>query len=476
MSEKIGLTTGLASRRQLILKAIPVGLSNRETPSCMAPWKTMKLRADQTGQRGLPMPLWLQGGFESAQAAIISALVVVAPIVAVWATAGFQNSNVDVLGRLAGQAWLLIHGVPLELATIDSGAAGQPASGTLSLIPLGLTLIPFFLAWRAGRRLARAAYTDQLWQALLGSWAVYAAFGAATAFVCRTADVVINLWLATLIPLAPFALGMVIGARREAGSWSRLIGVDAVTWIARTSQHSRWAGSYFASAAKAGVVALMAALALSCALLAIDIFIHWNLIIAVYEALDAGAVGGAVLTIAQLGFLPNLAVWALAWTSGSGFALGVGSHVGALGTAVGPLPSIPVLAAIPSGPSDYGFVALIVPVLAGLLAGWWFLREGENHFDEWLSIKVHTRWFTAAASTLVLGVMIGAVAGALAGGLAWLARGSAGIGRLTEIGPDPLRTALWVAAEVGIGVVIGYSAGPWMERQQDVKESELTNA
>ena len=33
-------------------------------------------------------------------------------------------------------------------------------------------------------------------------------------------------------------------------------------------------------------------------------------------------------------------------------------------------------------------MALVVPVLAGVLAGWWFLREGENHFDEWLSIKV----------------------------------------------------------------------------------------
>ena len=53
----------------------------------------MKLRADQTGERGLPMPLWLQGALESAQAAIISALVVIAPIVAVWATSGFQNSG-----------------------------------------------------------------------------------------------------------------------------------------------------------------------------------------------------------------------------------------------------------------------------------------------------------------------------------------------------------------------------------------------
>ena len=436
----------------------------------MTPWNTMKLRADQTGDRGLPMPLWLQGGLETAQAAIISALVVIAPIAAVWATAGFQNSAFDVLARLAGQAWLLIHGVPLELADVGSGAAGGSGSDMLTLIPLGLTLIPFLLAWRAGRRLARASYTDQLWQALLGSWVVYAAFGAATAFVCRTQDVVINLWYAMLIPLIPYALGMAIGARREAGSWSRLIGVDAVAWISRTSQHSRWAGSYLASAARAGFVALASALALACVLLAVDLFIHWNLVVAVYEALDAGALGGAALTIAQLGYLPNLAVFALAWASGSGFAMGVGSQVGPLGTATGPLPSIPVFAAIPSGSLEYGFVALVVPVLAGVLAGWWFLRAGENHFDEWLSIKVHTRWFTATVSTLALGVLIGAVAGLLSAGLAWLARGSAGLGRLTDIGPDPLWTAAWVAAEVGIGVVIGYAAGPWLERQQQVEE------
>ncbi|MCY1675541.1 DUF6350 family protein [Pseudarthrobacter sp. SL88] len=432
----------------------------------------MKLRADQTGDRGLPMPLWLQGAIETAQAAIISALAVLVPIIAVWATAGFQDDGFETLARLAGQSWLLVHGVPLELATAGSTAASHTGSGLLTLVPLGLTLIPFLLAWRAGRRLARASYTDQLWQALLGSWVVYSAFGVATGFVCRTPDVGINLGYAMVVPLIPFALGMVIGARREAGSWSRLIGVDAVDWISRTSQHSRWAGSYLASVVKAGFVAVAAALALAAVLLAVDLFVHWNLVLAVYEALDAGAAGGAALTVAQLGYLPNLVVFALAWTSGSGFAMGVGSQVGPLGTAVGPLPSIPVLAAIPAGALDYAFVALLVPVIAGVLAGWWFLREGENHFDEWLSIKVHARWFTATASTLVLGVLAGAAAGLLAMGLAWLARGSAGIGRLTDIGPDPLWTGVWLAAEVGAGVVIGYAAGPWLERERAVADDD----
>jgi hypothetical protein len=57
-------------------------------------------------------------------------------------------------------------------------------------------------------------------------------------------------------------------------------------------------------------------------------------------------------------------------------------------------------------------------------------------------------------------------------GLAWLARGSAGIGRLTDIGPDPFWTAVWLAAEVGAGVVIGYAAGPWLERERAAEEED----
>ena len=105
-------------------RVVPVG--NRPDAGRVAPWISMKLRADQTGQRGLPMPLWLQGALESAQAAVISALVVVAPIVTVWANAGFQHSGFDVLARLAGQAWLLIHGVPLLLDTPGCRVRGAP--------------------------------------------------------------------------------------------------------------------------------------------------------------------------------------------------------------------------------------------------------------------------------------------------------------------------------------------------------------
>ena len=411
------------------------------------------------------MPLWLQGVFELGQAAVLSAVVVLVPLVGVWFANGFTDRDFASLARLAGQAWLLIHGVPLTLAFPAGEAGTGEAFGTLSLFPLGLTLIPFLLSWRAGRRLARASYTDQLWQAVLGALGIYAAIAGAAAWLSGSADVRISLAAGTLVPLIAAGLGLIAGARREAGSWVRLIGMDLTEWISRTSQHSRWAGSYVWSAVRAGLVGITAALGLSALLLVAAIALNWAAMVAVYERLDAGVVGGTVLTVVELGLLPNFVVWTLAWASGAGFALGTGSTLSPLETTVGPLPAFPALAALPGGNLDYGYAALLIPVAAGILAGWWFLREGENHFDEWLSLKIRARWFTAAASTLVLGIFVGAVTGLCAAGAALISRGSLGIGRFVEIGPDPLWMGLWVAAETAVGVVIGYALGPWLEHE-----------
>lgn len=411
------------------------------------------------------MPLWLQGVLEFVQAALITAVAILVPIVAVWVSGGFADKTVDAILRLGGQAWLWIHGVPLTVQLAQGLNSSQLQSGLMTLTPLGLTLIPFFLCWRAGRRLARASYTDQLWQAMAGGLVAYAAMAIGTAFVTATEGVGTAGVPASLVALIPAALGLVIGARREAGSWGRLIGVDAAAWSAKTGQHSRWAGSYAWAGLKAGFVAAVAAAGLAALMLAVTLVVHWPAVISVYEQLDPGITGAAALTVLQLGYLPNLAIWSLSWVSGAGFSLGIGSSVGPLATSVGPLPAVPVLGALPPGQLQYGFVALIIPVAAGVLAGWWFLRAGENHFDEWLAIRVRVRWFSATVSTLTLAAIIGAVAGVLAGAAGWLARGSLGIGRLTEMGPNPLTMAAWVAAEVAVGAVIGYVLGPWLEHE-----------
>lgn len=410
------------------------------------------------------MPLWLQGALEFIQCAFFSAALVVIPLMAVWFSDGFAQRTLDSVFRMCGQVWLLIHGVPLHLNLSAGSDSPVVVTGLLSFIPLGLTLIPFFLAWRSGRRIARASYTDQLWQGIAGALGAYLLVGLVTGFAVPTEEVGVNLGAAALIPLIPAGLGVIVGARREAGSWGRLVGVDFVEWVATTSQHSRWAGSYLWSVIRAGMVGYAATFCLAALGLTVSLVMRWLEISNIYQQLQPGPIGGAVLTIAQLGVIPNLVLWSLAWISGGGIALGVGSTLGPLGTAVGPVPAMPVLGALPAGNLDSAWVFMLLPVLAGILAGWWFLREGENHFEDWISIRLKVRWVALAVSTLLLGLFIGAVAGVVSLLGSWLAGGSLGIGRLTELGPHVWMTAVLLTGEVGLGVIIGYLVAPFLER------------
>lgn len=427
----------------------------------------MNSKAVKPQRDGIPMPLWLQGAFESAQMFVISALIVAIPLAATWLSGGFAQQDGAVVARLAGQIWLLGHGVPLNLTMGSGPSSASLETGVFSLLPLGLVLVPFFLSWRAGRRLARASYTDQLWQPLMGAAIVYAAAGLATAFICSDPGISAPLLAATFIPVIPAGAGLIVGARLEAGSWSRLVGMSAADWIEKTSQDQRWAGSYVWTVVRSGFVAAMAALALSALMLAINLMARWADVVAVYQALRPGIIGGSALTVSQLAFMPNFAIWTLAWAGGDGFQLGVGSSVSPLETSVAPVPPIPILAALPTGTLTWGFAALLIPIIAGALAGWWFVREGENHFDEWLSLKVRFRWLSLPGSTIFLGAVIGLAGAAFSWVLFALAHGSAGIGRLTDIGPDPLSAALWVGAEIGIGVMLGSLAGPWLEGEHE---------
>ncbi|KNC19697.1 membrane protein [Arthrobacter sp. RIT-PI-e] len=417
-----------------------------------------------TRPRALPMPLWLQGVLELGQAAFLSALLVVLPVAAVWFTGGSAARPAASAARLAGQGWLVMHGVPLVLRFPPELGAGSP-TGLLQVIPLGLFLVPLLLAWRAGRRLARASYTDQLWQALLGAVLTYGALGALVAFFSATPDASASVVAGALIPPVSASIGLVTGAYREAGAWSRLVGVDFAARVGRTSQHSRWAGSYAWSVIRSGFLAVLVAGGLSAMLLAVSIALNWTGIAAIYQRVDGGAAGATVLTLLQLGMLPNLAVWTMSWSTGAGFALGAGSSITPLATSVGPLPALPVLGALPAGVLEYGYAALAVPVLAGLLAGWWFFREGENHFDEWLVLQSRQRWLTWTASTAALAVLIGLAAGVVGAVVALVSRASLGLGRFTDLGPDPVALGAWLALEVAVGAVLGHAAGPLLERE-----------
>ena len=398
----------------------------------------------------MPMPLWLQGVVELIVTALFSAVAVFAAMSAVWATKGFGDMEFSSVAAMSAHLWLLIHGVPLDLA-----AAFGASAGTMTLVPLGLSVLPLLLCYRSGRRLARASYEGEFLIPVLSGSVTYALISSAMYGWASPHPQPLQALNAALVPLGIVVAGLMWGGYREARSLSRMVGVDTAEQISQMSQYSRWAGSYAWAVVRAAVVAFVALIGLGAVLLGIGILAGWSQIVATYQELHAGAVGDTAVTLLQLGFLPNLVIYAIAWSTGAGFSVGAGTSVGLTSSDAGTLPMLPILGAVPESMGTFGLVGLLVPLGAGAIAGWWFLREGEDHLDEWVALKVPFRPLSALISAVVLGVMTGIMTSFGALWLGWISYGSLGIGRFTEVGAEPLTFAAHTALTVGAGVTFG---------------------
>jgi hypothetical protein len=163
----------------------------------------------------------------------------------------------------------------------------------------------------------------------------------------------------------------------------------------------------------------------------------------------AGLVGQAGITVLCLAYAPNLAVWGVAYLLGPGFAVGIGTTVGPGAVVLGPLPVVPVLAALPAGPATGPWAALpavplvIAMVAAALLARRWRGRDGA--LPSWAE---HVG--AAVLAGLVAGVLIQTVAVAAAGAL--------GSGRLAALGPGGWRPGVFATVVVGLGALVGAAA------------------
>lgn len=398
----------------------------------------------------MPMPLWLQGVVELIVTALFSAVAVFAAMSAVWATKGFGDMEFSSVAAMSAHLWLLIHGVPLDLA-----AAFGASAGTMTLVPLGLSILPLLLCYRSGRRLARASYEGEFLIPVLSGSVTYALISSAMYGWASPHPQPLQALNAALVPLGIVVAGLMWGGYREARSLSRMVGVDTAEQISQMSQYSRWAGSYAWAVVRAAVVAFVALVGLGAVLLGIGILAGWSQIVATYQELHAGAVGDTAVTLLQLGFLPNLVIYAIAWSTGAGFSFGAGTSVGLTSSDAGTLPMLPILGAVPESMGTFGLVGLLVPVAAGAIAGWWFLREGEDHLDEWVALKVPFRPLSALISAVALGVVTGILTSFGALWLGWISYGSLGIGRFTEVGAEPLTFAAHTALTVGAGVTFG---------------------
>ena len=400
----------------------------------------------------------LFAAFEALLVAAIGIAIPLAPLTVLWAFQYGLAIDWVVFWRAAVDIWLLGHGVDITVI-LDSATAtvlglpGAEAPVTLTIAALGFALLSLLLGVRAGRRVAETRFR------LLGEFVSITTFGAASFAVTLSAIYPLarpSSWQGALLPTLVFATGVVIGSVRErnyqrgqSGGQADAPGSSIRDWINDWSPGSRAVvGLALRGGAASAAFVVLAASVLAAAL----IVVSYAEIISLYEGLHTEVLGGVSLTLAQLALVPNIVIWGSAWLIGPGFAIGSGSMVSPLATQLGPIPAVPILGALPTGEHAFGFVGLLVPVLAGFLAG---------------AVVAGRVAEFSTTHRLLAGAGVGLVGGAILGALAAASAGAAGPGRLATVGPDALQVAVWATVEIGVAAVLGILAASRLPRRRE---------
>ncbi|GAA4417442.1 hypothetical protein GCM10023169_13580 [Georgenia halophila] len=350
---------------------------------------------------------WLRGLVSGVEAAVLSWLAVAVPAVAAYIATAAAPALGDASWQSAagtGTAlWLLAHGGDMTVG-----------EGTVSVVPLGMTLLSVGVVYAAVRRLRIAGYGA----------ASFAVVGFVLSVLVATLAAPGGRLGALLGGAVVSTLGTVLAARRSgapAPAWSA--GVPA--WVRDGLRGAGW---------------ILLALALvSLALVVVALVTGWDRVRMVQDAYMLAPVGLVVMTAAQLLYLPTVAVWALAWSAGPGFAFGAGTHFAAGEAVPAPLPAIPLLGGLPSPEAPGPTWVVVVPVAVGVIVGVLLHRRASG------------RALAESVGTAILAAVVVALAAAV---LTYAASGGIGPGRMAEIGAEPPAVAGMLLAEVGAALLL----------------------
>ena len=383
---------------------------------------------------GASRPLAVAGAI-AASVVTVTGLVILLPlVVAGWIAAPHSGLGLPGAVRTATGLWLAAHHVEFTLR----------GAGRIGMLPLGLVLLPGALLWRAGRWMVRTGELTKLRDlgyAALALAAPYAALCGALALAGRSRLASPSLPEAVIAGfLLAFCAGG-LGSARALAPWPRLFGL-------------------MAPRSRSVVLGTAGALAVLCAggalLAGGSLAAHLGQYRALDAALAPGLVGGALLVLAQLAYVPNAVGWAICYSLGPGFAFGTSTVVAPTGAALGPLPLFPMLAALPTGTAGVpGWISagvLALPYAAGVVGGILVARASPTP-----AVEVAPLW----------GFACGVATGCVIGVFAAFSGGPLGGGRLAAVGPSGWQAALVAVLEVGVSAAVAAGLANWLQVRRD---------
>ncbi len=351
-----------------------------------------------------------------------------------WIAAPHPGLGLGGVLRTAGVLWLVGHHVAVQVQ----------GAGRIGMLPLGLVLLPGTLLFWAGRAVVRgqrASGGGQVAAAALAVAVPYSVIAGVLAIVSRSELAKASFPQAVMAGFAVAFIAAWLGAARALAPWAKV----GTLMSDRARSILLGAAGSFAVLVAAGMLTTAVALAN-----------HVHQFGAVYDRLGPGLVGSVLLLLAQLAYLPNAVLWAIAYMVGPGFAVGAGTIVAPTGSVLGAMPAFPLLAALPGGPHDsvpgwLAAVLLSIPYLAGVTGGLLIVRHVPHATVDGVAIR---------------GFCGGAASGVLIGLLAAFAGGPLGDGRLSAVGPSAWQVMVVAALELGIAAAVSAGAGQWWYRRR----------
>lgn len=400
----------------------------------------------------MPRPItYLYSAVDALVAAAVGLGVPLIAVVAVQlATAGFGSDFVAGF-QYAAAIWALSLGGFVG-AAIDPSSGLLPAGSeavafTLRVMPLGLTLITVWLARVTGVRIR--AGSDVIWPGLLFTTGVFGACVAGVSIASSGRGLDIGVWQTTIIGAVIFFGSVFVGAR----------GWQVAPFDSAVSSLDERGRALLAQGLRAAGIMITGVLGAGAVLLVIAVVVGLASILALFQSLPLDVTSAIVVGLSQLVIAVNGVVWSAAWMLGTGFAIGTGSQVTPMETLVGPMPVVPLFGAISVSPPLLAISIIALPVLIAIVAMVGVRMNAPAGAARGVWTRISIALAAAAAAAVVIGV------------LALVAGGSAGPGRLADVGPFPLLTGASAFGTLALGALVG-ALVPLSAEQSEDAESE----
>jgi hypothetical protein len=356
---------------------------------------------------------------------LITGYAAVAAILAL-VTAIASRAHFSTTGVLtaAVPGWLAAHQVPVHIQGHELGALPLlPTIGALVLI--GRT------AAGAAQRLELVTPREgaQVVAAIVGG---HAAFGVGLALLCAGGPARVDPLAAFYYPLLLAGLASILGVARQCGLLElALERMDAVAL----------------RGLRVGVLAVVGLLAAGSFALALGLATSVPTVRNLFAHNASGLGSGLGMLLLSVAYLPNAVIAGASFVAGPGFALGEVS-VGPLEFRGGPVPGVPLLAALPEQPAMWWPALFLLPIGIGVVVGRLLRDVAEEPMARLRAVAVAT-----GVVALVFVILAGSAGGALGGGpwdplnlraaslsvalVAWIGLTGAGVAWFTGPRPEP---------------------------------------